>query len=148
MILPVPFSPHKPFSTQLRTVTTIFTCLSQLNSLLPLSVDSKNFYKKAVIASNLYICIRPSMSKFQLILIQCYWYISFLNTPINLSVMAKKSRSQGMFHLTLLENATDTFIESFIHSRTKIPGSNMDCHSLSYWQGPRHFAWEVKKNIM
>jgi len=116
LILPLPSSPHKPFSTQLRTVTTIFTFLSQLNSLFPLLVDSKNSYKEVVIASNLYICIRPSMSKFQLILIQCYWYISFLNTPINLAVMAKKSRSQGVFYLALLKNTTNTFIESFLHN--------------------------------
>ena len=59
---------------------------------------------------------------------------------------------------SLLKNATDTFIESFSvwsfilksssHSRTKFPGSNLDCHSFSCWQGPGYFMLETKENIM
>ena len=40
LIPPLPPSLHELFSTQLRTVTTFSTCLSQLNSLLPLAATS------------------------------------------------------------------------------------------------------------
>jgi len=69
------------------------------------------------------------MSIFQLILAEGYRYISFSNTPINIAMMAGWVRFQLAICLSLLENATDTFIESsaagcFIlkslsHSRTK-----------------------------
>jgi len=76
-------------------------------------VGSENPYEEVVTASNLHICIRPSMSKFKLILAQYYRYMSFLNTPINLAIMTERSGFQLALRLSLLENATDTFIESF-----------------------------------
>ena len=82
------------------------------------------------------------------ILAQCYQYIIFLNTLINLTIMAGRVRFQLAICLPLLENATDTFIESSSHYRTKIPGSDLDCHSLSRWQGPRYFPLEAAESIM
>ena len=84
--------------------------------------------------------------------------VYFFNTPINLAVMAKRSRSQVTFHHSLLENATDTFIENFSawcfilksssHSRTKFWGGSLDCHSFSRWQGPGYFMLKAEENVM
>ena len=119
---------------------------------------SEDLHNQVVTASNFHVCIRPSMSKFQLILADGYRYISFLNAPINLAATAEWSRSQVTFHHSLLENVADTFIESFAawcfilesfsHSRTKYRGSNLDCHSFSRWKGPGYFALEVEENMM
>ena len=119
---------------------------------------SEDLHNQVITARNLHIWIRPSLSKFRLILAQCYWYISFLNTPINLAIMAEWMRFQLTICLSLLKNATDTFIENFAtwcfilksssHSRKKFWGSNLDCHSFSCWQGPGYFMLEVEENIM
>ena len=119
---------------------------------------SEDPHNQVVTTSNFHVCIRPSMSKFQLILAESYWYISFFNTTINLAATAEQSRFQVTFHHSLLENATDTFIksfaacsfilESFSHSRTKFRGSNLDCHSFTHWQGPGYFVLEVEENMM
>jgi len=71
---------------------------------------------------------------------RCYWYISFSNTLIHLVIMAGWVRFQLAICLSLLKNATNTFIESsatgcFIlkrlsYSRTKFQGRNLDCHSF------------------
>ena len=72
--------------------------------------------------------------------------------------MAEQSRFQLALHLSLLENATNTFIKSFAawcfilkmlsHSRTKLRGSHLDCHSFSCWQGTGYFMMETEENIM
>jgi len=87
-----------------------------------------------------------------------YWYISFSNTLINLAMMARWVRFQLTICLSLLENTTNTFIESFAtwcfilkrlsHSRTKFRGSNLDCHSFSCWQGTGYFMLETEENVM
>ena len=61
------------------------------------AVVSEDLHNQVVTASNLHVWIRPSLSKFQLILAQCYQYISFLNTPINLAIMVE----QMSFQLTI-----------------------------------------------
>ena len=77
------------------------------------AVVSEDLHNQVVTVSNLHVWIRPPMSKFQLILTQCYQYISFLNTPINLAITAEQMRFQLAICLPLLKDATDTFIENF-----------------------------------
>ena len=107
------------------------------------AVVSEDLHNQVVTASSFHVCIRSSMSKFQLILPEGYRYISFFNTTINLAATAEQSRFQVTFHHSLLENSTDTFIksfsawcfilESFSHSSTEFRGSNLNCHSFSRW---------------
>ena len=81
-----------------------------------------------------------------------------LESLINLAIMAEQMRFQLAICLPLLKDTTNIFIENFatwcsilkssFHSRTKFPGSSLDCHSFSCWQGPGYFILETEENIM
>ena len=71
---------------------------------------SKDSHNQVRIASKLHVCIRASKSKFQLILVKDYWYISFSNTPVDLTIMWGWMGLKFAFRLPLLENAiTESF---------------------------------------